>query len=159
VNKVVRKVVKTRVFDSESWKTRARNFFNTTSLPTLGGYRKLAVCEFQRDYFWSAHLHASDCTLHPTGNEQFARAMAQIPDDKPLEPESGAFVLDDPNTDVISVVDDTMDLPPVSHRGSKNVGENLPFPHPRDTGKKRQKVLLESEKLALLVSSYIFRLV
>jgi hypothetical protein len=79
-----------------------------------------------------------------------------MPDDKALEPESGAFVLDDPNTDVISVVDDTLDLSPVSHRDSKKVGDNLPFPRPRDTGKKRQKLLLESEKLASLVSSYNF---
>jgi hypothetical protein len=54
---VVRKVAKTRVFHSEFVKTRERKFFETTSFAQLGGYRKLAACEFYHEFSGAVHPH------------------------------------------------------------------------------------------------------
>jgi hypothetical protein len=54
---VVLKVAKTRVFHSEFVKTQERKFFETTSFAKLGGYRKLAACEYYHELSGAVHPH------------------------------------------------------------------------------------------------------
>lgn len=108
--------------------------------------------------------------------------MAELSEDEGPSPESRGFVLDQPNSGGIAASDDALDPlqrgasdarshPVVSSRGGENGGKRLHFPPLNENGdcrggskrshaetkprsEKRQKVLLETEKLAILVSSY-----